>query len=82
MAHIEHSVILQRSGVVLSRTDCAFLLPFLKKNLQKENAMVDKYEDILEGGEATERQTDLLLKYRGRVEHMEAIIHEVEFLAK
>lgn len=82
MAHIEHSVRLQTAGVVLSRTDCAFLLPFLKKNLQKENAMVDKYQGILDGGEATERQTDLLFKYRDRVEHMEAIIHEVEFLAK
>lgn len=80
MAHIEHSVKLQEACVALSKSDCAFLIPYLKKSLQKEEKLVEKYQGILEGGEATDRQTTALNKHTDRAETMAAIVYEVEYL--
>ena len=44
--------------------------------------MNDKYEDIHEGGDATERQENLRMKYTDELGHMESILSDIETILK
>lgn len=58
-------------GSVLQMTPEEFdkLLPMARKELEKVTKMRDKIGDIFEGGEATDKQTDILMRLNDEVEY-------------
>ena len=80
MAHIEHSVKLQGTGLVLSKNDCKRLSPIIHKALKKEEALADKYRDIMELGDATNLQTTLKMKHEDAASHLAAILDELDYM--
>ena len=66
------------SMLALNQTDINTLLPVLKQTLKKYRKMYEKYEDIRQGGEATERQLNLLMKYSEIANTLECFIKLVE----
>jgi len=60
------------NGIICSRLEITYneylkLLPTAKKQLEKAEKQLDKYKDILESGEATDKQTDKL--YDAQIEY-------------
>ena len=58
MPHIEFSVKAGSAGLFLDRKEAAILRPFLLREIKKEQKLREKYRDIREGGDATDRDTD------------------------
>ncbi|RGO07467.1 hypothetical protein DXB29_19200 [Bacteroides sp. 3_1_33FAA] len=68
--------------VCMTKKECKTLLPFFRtayKNIRKK---YDRYEDIHEGGEATEKQENLRMKYTEELGDLESIISEIEIILK
>ncbi|MCR5352387.1 MAG: hypothetical protein K6E35_07865 [Bacteroidales bacterium] len=78
MATIEYSPALKADGVVLDQRDCKAVEPIIRKAADKERALAEKYQYIIDGGEATERQTDLQIQHEERAEHLRAILRLLE----
>lgn len=70
------------NSVCLSDEDCRLILPYLKRIEKELSNKYEKYRDIRDSGEATERQTDLLCDYSGKLEAIELIISNAEELLK
>lgn len=68
--------------VCMTKEECRILLPFFKDAHKKIKQKFDKYEDIHEGGEATERQENLLAKYEEELERIESILTDIETILK
>lgn len=68
--------------VCLTKEECKTLFPFFKKAHKKIKQMYDKYEDIHEGGEATERQESLRTKYEEELGRIESILSNIETILK
>lgn len=66
----------------LREDECKVILPYFKKIEKEIRKKVEKYRDIHEGGEATERQQDLLCDYRRQLDSVESIISCAEELIK
>lgn len=58
----------------LTANDCKLLLPIFEKRLKEAEKKHEKYYDIHQGGEATERQEDLLLKYEEEMIALESVV--------
>ena len=82
MAHLEYSNVSHESVLVLSKDEVKRMLPFFKRCLKKERKFVERYQDIHESGEATERQENQLLKHQDNASTMESIIHQAELFIK
>lgn len=68
--------------VCMTKEECKTLLPFFRdayKNIKRKH---DRYEDIHQSGEATERQENLRMKYIDELEDLESIISEIETILK
>lgn len=68
--------------VCITKEECKILLPFFKDAHKKVKQKYDKYEDIHEGGEATERQENLRTKYTDELEFLESILSDIETILK
>ena len=53
--------------VCMTKEECKILLPFFQKAYKEVKLKYEKYNDIHEGGEANERELNLLTKYGARV---------------
>lgn len=63
MAHIEWSVEERGYTLNLNKNEVRQLLPMIRKKEERYAALSEKYRDIIEGGEATERDTTMEVKY-------------------
>lgn len=70
------------NSVCLSGEDCRLILPYLKRIEKELSNKYEKYRDIRDSGEATEKQTDLLCDYGRKLEAIELIISNAEELLK
>lgn len=68
--------------VCLTREECKILLPFFRKQYNTVKDRYEKYEDIHNGGEATERSENLRQKYLEQSESLESVLSNMEFLIK
>lgn len=66
----------------LTPQDCKLLLPAFEKRLKEAEKKFEKYYDIHQGGEATEKQEDLLVKYEDEMETMRVVVHVAKGLIK
>ena len=82
MAHLEYSNITHEACLVQSKDETKLLLPFIKRCLKKEKKLEEKYRDIHESGEASEREENCWIKHQCSVEVLESLIHESETLLK
>ena len=60
--------------LALSETEVRILRPTIERSLEYYRKMYDKYEDIRQSGEATERQLNLWTKYSEIVGKLECLI--------
>lgn len=68
--------------VCITKEECKVLLPFFKNAHKKVKQKHDKYQDIHEGGEATERQEDKRIKYLSQLENLESILSDIDTILK
>ena len=66
----------------LTSEDCKLLLPAFEKRLKEAEKKFEKYNDIHQGGEATEKQEDLLVKCEDEMETMRVVVHVAKELIK
>ena len=62
--------------VCMTKEECKILLPFFQK------AKYEKYNDIHNGGEATEREENLLMKYSEQLERLESVLSSIDEILK
>ena len=63
MAHLEYSTVLKETGLVLDKSEAEVLIPILLRARSKESAHVERLQDILDSGDATERQQTQLMRH-------------------
>lgn len=63
--------------VCITKEECKVLLPFFEKAYKEVKSKYEKYEDVHNGGEATERQENLRYKYLERCEHLESVLSTI-----
>lgn len=68
--------------VCLTGEECKVLLPFFTKAHKEVKAKYEKYQDIHEGGEATERAENLRMKYVEQYERMDSVLSSIEMILK
>lgn len=66
----------------LTPEESQLLLPAFEKRLKQAVKMYEKYKDIQEGGEATERQQDLLVKYGTELDHISSAVFAARDIVK
>ena len=66
----------------LTADECKLLLPLFEKRLKEAEKKFEKYNDIHQGGEATERQEDLMMKYEEEMETMQQVVCAAKELIK
>lgn len=57
----------------LTFDECELLLPTVSKAVKSAQKMYEKYKDIQESGEATEKQQDKYIQYEGELECLNAV---------
>ena len=82
MAHLEFSSVIRESGLVLTKDEAKILLPILKRAVKIERGHVEHYQDILDGGDATDRQQDLLMKHEEKEEKFSQVLDYAQRLVK
>jgi len=65
----------------LTEEECRILLPTVEKALKNAQKKYEKYKDIQEGGEATEKQQDKLCQYEDEYECLAATVHHIKRFA-
>lgn len=65
--------------LALSETDIEVLRPVFERSLSEYRKLYDKYEDIRQSGEATERQLNLWTKYSDIVGKLECLVKMTVF---
>lgn len=68
--------------VCLTEEECKTLLPFFKNAYKKVKQKHDKYEDIHQSGEATERQENMRTKYANELEGLESVLSAIDEILK
>lgn len=68
--------------VCLTKGECKILLPFFQKAHKEIQAKYEKYKDIQESGESTERQQNLLFKYEDEMNKIESLLSSIDCLFK
>ena len=63
-----------RMTLCLTEDECRILLPSVEKALKNVEKKYEKYKDIQEGGEATEKQQDKLFQYEEEYECLVAVL--------
>lgn len=62
----------------LTEEECKLLLPTIEKALKTARNKYEKYKDIQDGGEATEKQQDKLCQYEDEYDCLMAVKTEME----
>lgn len=65
----------------LTEKECMLLLPTVTKALKSAKKNYEKYKDIQDGGEATEKQQDKLCQYEEEYDCLTAVEHQVKKFA-
>lgn len=68
--------------VCMTKEECKVLLPFFQKAYKEVRSKYEKYEDIHNGGEAGERQENLLTKYTEQYDHLESVLSAINDILK
>lgn len=68
--------------VCMTKEECKILRPFFKKAYKDAKSKYEKYNDIHDGGEATEREENLLMKYSEQLESLESVISAIDEITK
>lgn len=68
--------------VCITKEECKVLLHFLKHAHKKVKQKYDKYQDIHEGGDATERQENMRMKYIDELEGLDSILSAIDIILK
>lgn len=68
--------------VCMTREECKVLLPFFRDAHKKVKQKYDKYEDIHQSGEATERQESIRMRYIDELEGLESILSDIDTILK
>lgn len=68
--------------VCITEEECKTLLPFFKNAYKNVKQKLDKYEDIHQSGEATERQENMRTKYANELEGLESILSAIDEILK
>ena len=68
--------------VCITKEECKVLLPFFMNAHKNVKQKHDKYEDIHQGGGATEKQENLRTKYADELEKLESILSDIETILK
>jgi len=71
-----------RFTLCLTSEECKLLLPEFKSSLRRETRRYEKYKDIHESGDATEKQQNLLCDAENKVDCLIAVIYQCEELIK
>jgi hypothetical protein len=69
------------NGIICSRLEITYkeflkLLPIAKKKLEKAEKQLEKYKDLLESGEATDKQTDKLYEAQNEYEYWSHLVSQ------
>lgn len=62
----------------LTENECRLLLPAVQKALNNVEKKYEKYKDIQEGGESTERQQNKLFQYEEEYECLMAVLDNMK----
>lgn len=68
--------------VCTTKEECKILLPFFQKAYKSVKSKYEKYNDIHNGGEATEREENLLMKYSEQLERLESVLSSIDEILK
>ena len=68
--------------VCITKEECKVLLPFFQKAYKEVSSKYEKYDDIHAGGEATERDENLRMKYLEQSEHLESVLLSIDTILK
>lgn len=68
--------------VCITEDECKTLLPFFRNAHKKVKQKLNMYKDIHNGGEANERQENLLTKYAEQYEHLESVLSAIDDILK
>lgn len=68
--------------VCLTAEECKLLQPMVKKAYKQAAAKFEKYQDIHESGEATERQVTLMIEYYDKKEALGSLLKSIKELLK
>ena len=68
--------------VCMTKEECKILLPFFQKAYKNVKSKYEKYNDIHNGGEATEREENLLIKYSEQLERLESVLSSIDEISK
>ena len=68
--------------VCMTKEECKILLPFFQKAYKSVKSKYEKYNDIHNGGEATEREETLLMKYSEQLERLESVLSSIDEILK
>lgn len=82
MASIEYSNYLQGATLCLTRSEAKSLIPCVRAALKKAMAKEDKYRDIHEGGEASERVQTKMIEAEEEVRDLNDILEKAKEIAK
>lgn len=66
----------------LTFDECKLLLPTVSKAVKSTQKMYEKYKDIQEGGEATEKQQDKYIQYEEELNILEAVEYLISEVTK
>lgn len=66
----------------MTKEECKALLPFFQSAYKKVKSKYEKYEDIHSGGEATNRDENLRVKYLEQSGHLESVLSSIEDILK
>ena len=64
--------------VCLNSTECSILLPLVRKELDKAEANVEKYQGLNEAGTITERQVTVFDKWVERADALTSVLSAIE----
>ena len=67
---------------MLSKNDAKIILPIVRKALVTADKKFEKYQDIVDGGEATERQYDKLVEAEITFRFLQGFIQLLQELIK
>jgi len=68
--------------VCINIKECKIMLPFFMKAYKSVKSKYEKYNDIHDGGDATEREDNLLIKYSEQMQSLESIISAIDEITK
>jgi len=68
--------------VCINKKECKIMLPFFMKAYKSVKSKYEKYNDIHDGGDATEREDNLLIKYSEQLESLESVISAIDEITK